>query len=187
MRLDGPVELHADTLGTLREGVEGLFRCAELDLSTHRLAEFVGETLTLRNKLDAALTRLIGNLDERMRAEQDPDDPSLSCAAWLREEHHLNNGAAWAQVRLARQLGELPRTRTAFAAGFLSLPHATAVARTVDRVVAGGGRAQDAEPALVREAMRRTPSDLLRWGRHLRHRLNPQELADEEEEQRRRR
>src|SRR5215472_5349275 len=143
MRLDGPVELHADTLGTLREGVEGLFRCAELDLSTHRLAELVSATFTLRNQLDAALTRLVGRLDERMRAEQDPDDPSLSCAAWLREEQHLNNGAAWGQVRLARQLRDLPQTRVAFDAGYLSPQHAMAITRTVDRVVKGGGRAQD--------------------------------------------
>jgi hypothetical protein len=184
---DGMVELPKVSLHSLEEGVEDLARCADLDLPTHRLTELVREASTLRNRLDAALTGLVGRLDERMRAEQDPDDPSLSCAAWLREELRMNNGAAWGQVRLARQLRDLPSTRVAFAGGVISSQHAMAITRTVDRVVAGGGRAADAEGPLLREAMSRSPYDLLRWGRHLRHRLNPQELADEEEQEHRRR
>jgi len=186
MRSGSAAEAPTAVLDSLEDGIQNLRRCADLDLPTDRLAELVSATLELRNRLDAALTGLVGTLDARMRAEQDPHDPSLSCAAWLREEHKLGNGAAWAQVRLARQLAGLPRTRTAFAAGFLSAQHAMAIARTVDRVVQGGGRAQDAEPLLVREAMRRSPQDLVRWGVHLRHRLNPQEVAEEEEEQQRR-
>src|SRR4030088_1375859 len=103
MRSDSPVELPAASLHALQQGVEELARCADLDLPTEQLTSLVRETCTLRNQLDAALTRLVGRLDERMRAEQDPDDPSLSCAAWLREELRMNNGAAWGQVRLARQ------------------------------------------------------------------------------------
>ena len=162
-------------------------RGADLDLPTEQLAELVSATLTLRNQLDAALTGLVGRLDEQMRSEQGSNDPSVSCAAWLREEHHLNSSTAWGQVRLARQLRDLPRTRVAFAAGLISAQHAMVVGRTVDRVVLGDGRAADAEPALIREAFERSPSDLLRWGRHLRHQLNPDELADEEEEEHRRR
>jgi hypothetical protein len=187
MRSGPAVELPTASLHTLEQGVEDLARCADLDLPTERLTELVRETFTLRNRLDAALTGLVGRLDERMRAEQDPDDPSLSCAAWLREELRMNNGAAWGQVRLARQLRDLPSTRVAFAGGVISSQHAMAITRTVDRVVAGGGRAADAEGPLLREAMGRSPYDLLRWGRHLRHRLNPEEVADEEEQAQRRR
>jgi hypothetical protein len=154
MRSGPAVELPTASLHTLEQGVEDLSRCADLDLPTERLTELVRETFTLRNRLDAALTRLVGRLDERMRAEQDPDDPSLSCAAWLREELRMNSGAAWGQVRLARQLRDLPSTRVAFAGGVISSQHAMAITRTVDRVVAGGG-------------------------------LNPEELADEEEQRRR--
>src|SRR5262252_6310569 len=163
MRSDGAVELPTAALDTLQEGVDGLHSCADLDLPTEQLAELVSATLTLRNQLDGALTGLVGRLDEQMRSEQDSNDPSLSCAAWLREEHHLNSSTAWGQVRLARQLRDLPRTRVAFAAGLISAQHAMVVGRTVDRVVMGGGRAADAEPALIREAFERSPSDLLRW------------------------
>ncbi|HYW27966.1 MAG TPA: HNH endonuclease signature motif containing protein [Terriglobales bacterium] len=85
-------------------------RGADLDVPTEQLAELVSATLTLRNQLDAALTGLVGRLDEQMRSEQGSNDPSVSCAAWLREEHHLNSSTAWGQVRLARQLRDLPRT-----------------------------------------------------------------------------
>ena len=55
------------------------------------------------------------------------------------------------------------RRCTAFAAGILSSQHAVAVARTVDRVVAGGGPAEVAEQAMVQQALRQNPADLLNW------------------------
>ncbi len=39
---------------------------------------------------------------------------------------------------------------------------------------------------LLQESGRRNPHDLLMWGRHLRHRINPVEVADEEEQEHRR-
>src|SRR5215831_16163446 len=185
MRL-GTDEIAQAALDGLDRAVDGLRDCVRLGLPTPELAGLVKDAFTLRHKLEAAVTRLVGQLDEQMSAEQDPHDPSLSCAAWLRDHLRLG-GAAWGQVRLARQLRDLPDTADAFAAGNLSYGHAMSISRTVDRVVAGGGRAEDAEPLLLMEAGRQSPKDLLMWGRRLRHRLDPAEMAEEEEQERRRR
>jgi hypothetical protein len=49
-----------------------------------------------------------------------------------------------------------------------------------------GGNGAVAESQMLLEAANRDPSDLLRWGMRLRHLLCPDDLADEEEEQRER-
>ena len=180
---DGPQVSPADAaLAEIERGIDGLRGCASAGLPKGSTRVLLRSALTLRNQLDSAITELVGCLDQAIQAHHD-GDPTTSCAAWLSDQLKLASGAAHSQVRLARQLRALPDTAAAFASGALSAQHATAVARTVDRVVLGGGQGQVAESMLLVEARTRSPYDLLMWGRHLRHRLNPAELADEEEQE----
>jgi Domain of unknown function (DUF222) len=183
-------ELIDSTLGSLRDGLDGLRRCADLGLSADELTDLLRPVFGLRNSFDATLTGLVGALDQRVEAERraggDPQDPTTSCAARLRDQFRLTSSAAYSLVRLARQLGELPATAATFERGELSQQQAVAIAQTVDRVVKGGGRPEEAEPLLLVEAGHRDAYDLLLWGRHLRHQLNPSELASEEAEDRER-
>ncbi len=180
----------SSSLASLQQGIDGLRGCAASGLSAEALTPLLRSAFALRNQLDSAITQLVGALDQQLPvADGDPDDPVISCAAWLRDELHMTGSAAWGQVRLARQLRDLPATAAAFAGGELSYQHTMAVVRTVDRVAlgaGGSGRAQVAELMLLDEAREHNPHDLLMWGRHLRHRLDPAELADEEDEQHRR-
>src|SRR5947199_335945 len=79
----------------------------------------------------------------------------LTCATWLSHNLHISSSAAYAQVRLARQLPSLPSTAAAFDHGELSPQHASVIARSVEQVVRGGGDPVEAEPA--------TPT-LPQWG-----------------------
>jgi hypothetical protein len=185
MRSGDLSELRTRAVAGLQQGIDGLRRCAQADLDADSLTALVCSAFTLRNKLDAAITLLVSALDQGLR--EPSDTAASSAAALLRDELRLTNSAAHGQVRLARQLRELPQTAAAYAGGELSYQHAMVVTRTLDRVVLGGGRAEDAEPLLLAEARDRDPHDLLLWGRSLRHQLNPAELADEEEQEHRRR
>ncbi len=175
------------SLASLQQGIDGLRRGARSGLGSADLWELIRSVSSLRSQLDSVITDLVGAVDRQPPVgEGEPNDPVLTCAAWLRDELRMTRNAAYAQVRLARQLPGLPATAAAFAGGELSYGHAMAIARTVDGVVRGGGQAEVAESMLLCEARERDPHDLLMWGRHLRHRLNPAELADEEEQQHRR-
>src|SRR6266545_3297988 len=190
MRSHSAPPAHEDlpaSLASLRRGIDGLRRGARSGLASADLWELIRSVSSLRSQLDSVLTDLVGAVDrQRPVGEDEPQDPVLSCAALLADELHMTRSSAYAQIRLARQLRDLPATAAAFAGGELSYGHAVAISRTVEGVVRGGGQAEVAESMLLREAKERNPHDLLMWGRHLRHRLNPAELSDDEDEQHRR-
>ena len=170
-------------LGSIQSGIDALRRCADAGLSAKALGDVVRSGFAMRNQLDAALTLLVSSLDHEIEKQRQDGDPTTSCAAFLRDELLMNSGAAHGQVQLARQLRDLPDTATAFASGQLSSAHCTSLTRTVQRVLMGGGQPEVAERVLLGEARQRSPYDLLVVGRHLRHRLNPEELAEEEEQE----
>ena len=99
----------------------------------------------------------------------------------------ISSSAAYAQVRLARQLPYLPATASAFERGELSPQHASVVVRSVEMVARGGGDPGDAEALLLEEARQRDPRDLLRWGLSLVHQLAPREMEAEEQRREERR
>src|SRR5207302_11513360 len=166
-------------VGEIERGIDGLRGGASTGLPEESLRSVLRAGFRLRNRLDAALTELVGCLDEAIQAHDD-GDPTASCAAWLREELHLASGAAHSQVRLARQLRQLPDTAAAFADGALSAQHAITIARTVDRVVLGGGQPEVAESVLLAEARRPAPYTLLLFGPHLRQRPAPAAVSGRE-------
>ena len=178
----GAISLFRDALRQLREE-------ARARADGEALTSLLRDAFTCRNEFDATLTALVGELD---RVEQERPDGvgERSVPGWLRSELHLSDGAAWGQVRLARQLPRLPSTAAAFERGEISYQHAMTIARTVEQVERWGGNdraARDAEVLMVEEARQRDPADLLNWGKDLRHRLDPEDLAAEERAQHERR
>ncbi|MBO0686197.1 MAG: DUF222 domain-containing protein, partial [Candidatus Dormibacteraeota bacterium] len=104
-----------------------------------------------------------------------------STPMWLAEHCRVSESAAYAQVRLARELPALHFTAQTFRRGEISAQHAAVVARTVEMVRRAEGDSAHAEDLMVQEARERDPRDLLRWGLSLVHQLAPREVEDEEE------
>jgi hypothetical protein len=165
-----------------------LRRAADDGLDVDELTELLKVAFTHRNQIDAAVSGVIGALDQA--AERAPDGEmtmALSCATWLSHNLQISSSAAHAQVHLARQLPFLPATAAAFERGELSSQHVSVVVRATESVARGGGQPDQAEALMLQEARRRDPRDLLRWGLSLLHQLAPQEMVAEEERRHRRR
>src|SRR5437773_9895722 len=120
----------------IEEAVDALRSAAGGDFDAGELTDLLGVAFSHRNRLDAALTGAVGALDRV--AEKAPDGEltmGLTCATWLSHNLQISSSAAYAQVRLARQLPSLPSTTAAFDRGELSPQHASVVARSVEQVV----------------------------------------------------
>src|SRR5919197_1554636 len=118
------------------------------------------------------------------RLEQERLNGQGVCQAWLAGELHVSEGAAHGRVRLARALPTRPETAAAFDAGAIGFSHAVTVTRTLDRVARGGVEAELvdlAESLLVERARESDPDQLRDFAKDLRHRLNPREVAAEED------
>jgi Domain of unknown function (DUF222) len=168
--------------------VDALRGAAGGDLDPEQLTEILGAVFCQRNRLDAAVSRAVGALHGA--AERAPDGEltrGLDCATWLSHTLQISSSAAYAQVRLARQLPGLPDTAAAFERGELSAQHASVIARSVEAVIRGGGNPSLAEGMLLEEAGKRDTRSLYRWGLSLVHQLAPQEMEAEEERRERRR
>src|SRR2546427_5146286 len=126
----------ADLTQRLRSATDqlvGVLRDATDSLHAEELTDLLKIAFTQRNRFDAGLTGAIGALDRA--AEKAPDGEltmGLNCATWLSHNLQISSSAAYAQVRLARQLPYLSATATAFERGELSPHHASAVARSVE-------------------------------------------------------
>src|SRR5919197_1358682 len=94
---------------------------------------------------------------------------------------HLSDGAAHGRVRLARSLPSRPKTAFAFEQGVIGFSHAVTVTRTLDQVEAGGTEPELAESVLLEQAVECDPGQLRDFAKDLRHRLNPREVAAEED------
>ena len=171
-------ETVADQLASLAAAVDGVLECAGLGLASEELTELLRGVFRETNRLEAAFTSLVGALD---RSEQERQHGQTVCQAWLAEELHVSDGAAHARVRLARSLPSRPRTAIAFAAGAIGYSHAVTVTRTLDQVEAGGTEPELAESLLLERAVECDPGQLRDFAKDLRHRLNPREVAAEEE------
>src|SRR5215469_16519687 len=143
-------------VSALRDG------CAE-GLSVEQLSELLGAACRQRNRIESAITALIGAVDAAAgeAAEEGDLTMGLSCASWLAHNLQISPSAAQAQVRLARRLPSLPGVAAAFERGDLSAQHAGVIARSVEQVARGGGDAGLAEDLLLSEARVRDPRDLL--------------------------
>jgi hypothetical protein len=157
-----PLDLLRDGLGRLRSE-------DPLDLTSTALGRELRELFTLRNRVDAEITRRIAVFDRTLGCAA---FDARSTASWLRNEARLSPAAASEQVRVARQLDRLPEVRRAFAAGDIGFQHSAVITRTVEdasqEVVA------EAEPSLLQVARRVDPFRLAGLTRHLRHTFAPE-------------
>src|SRR5437588_4748663 len=166
--------------------VGALRRAAAEGLCPDELTDLLKAAFTHRNQVDAAVSGVIGALDQAVEKAPDREPTmALSCAAWLSHNLQIGSGAAHAQVHLARRLPALPATAAAFERGELSSHHVSVVARAVEAVTRGGGEPGQAESMMLEEARGRDPRDLLRWGLSLVHQLAPEEMEADEERRRR--
>ncbi|MBO0838376.1 MAG: DUF222 domain-containing protein, partial [Actinobacteria bacterium] len=152
------------------------------ELTPFQLTEVIKAGLTQQNRIAAGVTGAIGALDRIVKDEPDHRlTAGLSTPMWLAEHCRVSESAAYAQVRLARELPALHFTAHTFERGEISAQHAAVVARTVEMVRRAEGDVVHAEDLMVQEARERDPRDLLRWGLSLVHQLAPREVEDEEE------
>jgi hypothetical protein len=161
---------------------------AGLDLEC--LRDILRTAFTARNQVEAAVTAAIGALDASTQAAAEAGPGRVqSCASWLSDTLRVGPTAAHAQVRLARSLPSTPDAAAAYERGELSYQHVCVVARVVAMASTAGaeGNAAQVEMLMRREAGRRTPRGLLRWGLNLLHQLAPgQPMAAENLRHRRR-
>jgi hypothetical protein len=132
-----------------------------------------------RAMLDAVLVEQVAAFDARAAARY---DGQTSTQAWLRSRLRLGGDAA-ALVRVARQLAGLPQVAKTFAAGEISLEHASAIAQLASTV--GAGAVADYQPALLELARAAEPAKLRIACAHLRQLLDPGADQDEAARQRR--
>ena len=132
-----------------------------------------------RAMLDAVLVEQVAAFDARAAASY---DGQTSTQAWLRSRLRLGGDAA-ALVRVARQLAGLPQVAKTFAAGEISLEHASAIAQLASTV--GAGAVADYQPALLELARAAEPAKLRIACAHLRQLLDPDADQDEATRQRR--
>ena len=187
-------DITRELTGLVEEATEQLVRALHGAAAEHlpfdRLAEVLQAAFVARNRIDAAVTHTLGALDRATQPDPDRElTGGLHPAVWLSDTLKISSSAAHAQLRLASQLqvGYLSRTAGAFERGDISSPHVSAVARSADMVLRGGGDPFQAEELMLQEARQRTPYELLRWGFGLVHRLAPEELESEEDRQEQRR
>ena len=181
-------ELLDEGLIMIEKGIEVVRRYAQSELGGEVLTAALRRAFEQSNRLEAARTALVGELDRCEQAR--PDGPKeRSVPSWLHWEAHLTENAAHGQVRLARELPGLPHTAAAFQRGEIGYQHVSTIARALERVErwGAGGCRDSAEVLLVEQARHCDPYELDQWARDLRHRLAPEDLAAEERERHRRR
>jgi Domain of unknown function (DUF222) len=111
-------------------------------------------------------------------------DGHLSAASWLADTQRLTSGEARGQVRLARSLQDMPRTREALDRGQISLSAASILAATRETNPATFG---DSEAQMVEAARRHRIPDLQRVAAFWRGLAEARLLSGDEDAARRRR
>jgi hypothetical protein len=165
----------------LRSAVEQLRAEVLGELPDARLEEDLTELHRAVEHLELERLRRLAELDRRRLYER---DGHLSGAGWMVRHLGMGWGAAREQVRLARGLDQMPRTRQALEEGGVSLGAA--------RVLAAARLAEpeafaSAEELLVETARRHSVADLGRVVAFWREQVAAERLGDPEERRRARR
>jgi hypothetical protein len=161
-------------LSLLADGLDQLHGEEPLELPSTALGQRLQELFCLRDRLDAEITRHVSAFDSTQGCAA---YGSHSTASWLRHRARLSPNAASEQVRVARQLDQLPDVTRAFAAGEVGFQHCAVITRTFEG--ASPEVVEEAEPWLVRVAQRVDPFRLAQCTRHLRHTFAPEACLEE--------
>src|SRR5947207_13878891 len=93
-------ELLDEALTMIEKGIEVLCRYGRSELGGEVLTGAVRRAFEQGNRLEAARTALVGELD-RCERERPDGERERSVPSWLHWEAHLTENAAYGQVRVA--------------------------------------------------------------------------------------
>ena len=142
---------------------------------------------TLTRAAQAIGARHLAEIDRRDQVADDPDLGSSAPTWWLQETLNVTNGSAYALLRTARQLDQLPETGGAFRRGLLGAEHVTVICRAMEEVGRTTLDASSTERVLVEAGQRMSPLELRRHWAQMRYRADQAAGVAAEEEQRERR
>src|SRR5262245_59662857 len=135
------------SFASVEEGLAVIDRGGPEKLTSDTLREDLKWFTIQQRTLEAMSARWLGELDRR--EQQAPDDDFHSCTRWLSETLKLTPNAAYACVRTARMLEQLPWTAAAFRRGQISSQHVAVIRRAMEQVPKTCLDPSYVEPALV--------------------------------------
>ena len=169
---------------SVEQGIAAIEADGPQRLATDALREDLRWFIHVQRALEAVAARWLAELDRRQPAAP-LEDPS-SAGWWLQENLRLTSNAAYAQVRTARQLDDLPRTAAALRRGELSSQHVSVICRAMEEVRKTCMDPSGVEHELVEAGRRMDPRSLLRHWHQLRYQADQAAGLAAEEERRRR-
>jgi hypothetical protein len=125
-----------DTADTLFATVEAWLTASEAEtveeVSIHALRDRVQRYTLVQRRLDALKAQCLARMD-RLDEETEADVRMESTTRWLQTTFQVSSNAAYAQVRTAHTLENLPATAQALREGKISAQQAGAICHSVDR------------------------------------------------------
>ncbi|HKA09890.1 MAG TPA: DUF222 domain-containing protein [Candidatus Dormibacteraeota bacterium] len=173
------------SFASVEEGLAVIDRGGPENLTTNTLREDLKWFTIQQRTLEAMSARWLGELDRR--EQQAPDDDFHSCTRWLSETLKLTPNAAYAHVRTARMLEQLPWTAAAFRRGQISSQHVAVIRRAMEQVPKTCLDPSDVEPALVFAARQMDTFNLEQHWQQIRYQADQEAALEAEEERRRQR
>ena len=177
-----PEEHARPPFSSVQAGIAEIDAAGPQELPAERLRGDLYWMAKQQRALEAMQAHWLAELDRR-------ETPAVEGAAtwWLQENLHVTSNAAYAQVRTARQLEQLPHAAAAFRAGQISSQHVSVICRAMEQIEKTCLEPGSAEQELVHAAKEMDPYALNRHFKQMRYRADQEAGVVAEEEQRRRR
>src|SRR5499427_5434138 len=139
------------SFASVEEGLAVIDGGGPENLTSDTLREDLKWFTIQQRTLEAMSARWLGELNRReeQASAHDSADGCFSRARWLRETLKLTPNQAYAQVRTARMLEQLPWTAAAFRRGQISSQHVGVIRRAMEQVAKTCLDPSYVEPALV--------------------------------------
>ena len=177
------------SFASVEEGLAIIDRGGPENLTSDTLREDLKWFTIQQRALEAMSARWLAELDhrEQQASKDDSRDDFFSCSRWLSETLKLTPNAAYAQVRTARMLEQLPWTAAAFRRGEISSQHVAVIRRAMEQVPKTCLDPSDVEPALVFAARQMDTFNLEQHWQQMRYQADQEAALEAEEERRRQR
>src|SRR5215813_10123125 len=177
------------SFASVEEGLAVIDRGGPENLTSDTLREDLKWFTIQQRTLEAMSARWLGELDrrEQQASADDSRDDFFSCTRWLSETLKLTPNQAYAQVRTARMLEQLPWTAAAFRRGQISSQHVAVIRRAMEQVPKTCLDPSDVEPALVFAARQMDTFNLEQQWQQMRYQADQEAALEAEEERRRQR
>ena len=177
-----PEEHAHPPFSTVVDGIAEIDAAGPAQLSTERLRADLHWMAMQQRALEAMQARWLAELDKR-----DSDPLNGSAERWLQQNLRQTSNAAYAQVRTARQLEDLPEVAAAWRAGQIGSQHVSVICRAMGQIDKTCLPLESTEQELLRAAREMDPFFLNRHWKQLRYQADQEAAELAEEEQRRRR